>query len=60
MKATFCAANSILTVHVLQEFRQIEKLRNELFDVIGVFVDGAPSAWNGVELSIGHIEPITL
>jgi hypothetical protein len=47
-----------LTVNVNEEFRQVVEFWDQLFDIIGVFHQGAPAAGDGVELTIRHIKPV--
>lgn len=49
--------NSNLTILVLKEFWEVEELRDELFDVIGVVHEGLPCRRDGVELTVGTVKP---
>lgn len=49
--------HSKLTILVLEEFWEVEKLRDELLDVVGVVHEGLPCCWDGVELSVCAVEP---
>lgn len=42
---------------VLKEFWEVEELRDELLDVIGVVHEGLPRGRDGVELAVGAVKP---
>lgn len=48
---------SELTVHVLQDFWEVEKLRDELFDVSRTLHAGLPGRCHRVELPVCNVEP---
>ena len=49
--------NRLLTVLVLQELWEVEELWDELLDVVGVVHQGLPRGRDGVELTVGAVEP---
>lgn len=46
-----------LTVLVLEELWEVEELRDELLDIIGVVHEGLPRCWDGVELAVCTVKP---
>lgn len=46
-----------LTVLVLQELWEVEELRDELLDIVGVVHEGLPGGRDGMELAVGAVEP---
>lgn len=48
-----------LTILVLQKFREVEELWDELLDIVGVVHEGLPRRWDGVELAVGAVKPET-
>lgn len=45
-----------LTVLVLQKLWEVEELRDELLDVVGVVHEGLPGGRDGVELAVGTVK----
>lgn len=46
-----------LTILVLKELWEVEELRDQLLDVVGVVHEGLPRCWDRVELAVSTIKP---